>query len=320
MLAELLKELRQKEIEISFSDGKLNYSGPEENITPALLKNLKEYKNDLIKHFWPSECRNLMAINTSGEKTPIIFVDCVNLSVELSKLFGPEQPVYVFFENEWISGRKSKYESIESQAKDFIRQLKVVFPEGNLYLGGDCFGGVLAYEMAVQLAMENREVPLVFMFNSLNRNKVCSNSENWSIKSLIKLNRSDDNGFKDSMNKIVLFLTDNLKDLIRIIVVSFKSVSKSPPSRKTAWHYHMYHRSSLMSCYQPRQYKGNLLLFKSKKGILTACQDFGWADLVSGIRIITRDVPPATFIDNKNNQELFGREIIGAVSGFKNIY
>ena len=317
MLAELLKELRQKEIIISLSGGKLNYSGPDENITPELLGKLRGYKNDLIKHFWPAECRNFMAVNTSGKKTPIIFVDCVNLSIELSKYFGPEQPVYVFFENEWISGAKSKYESIESQAKDFIHQLKLVFPEGKFCLGGDCFGGVLAYEMAVQLALENREVPLVFMFNSLNRRNGCTGSENWSIGILIKLIKSNDKGFKELVNMIVLFLSDALKDISRTIFVSLKFASKNPPSRNIAWHYHMFHRSSLMSCYQPGKFIGNLLLFNSKKGILTACNDHGWGDLVSRIRIITIDVPPSTFIDNKNSQKLFAKEISEAITGLK---
>jgi hypothetical protein len=37
MFSDFLEELKEKNIEISFSHGKLNYSGPENNITPDLL-------------------------------------------------------------------------------------------------------------------------------------------------------------------------------------------------------------------------------------------------------------------------------------------
>ena len=73
-LANFIEELNKKQINITFAGGKLKYSGPEENITPELIENLKGFKGRLIKHFWPKELGNLMPINPEGSKTPLFIV------------------------------------------------------------------------------------------------------------------------------------------------------------------------------------------------------------------------------------------------------
>ena len=68
MFNKFLEELDQKSIKISFSEGKIKYEGPEENITPELIEKLKKYKGNLIKYYWPPECANMMPINPSAPK------------------------------------------------------------------------------------------------------------------------------------------------------------------------------------------------------------------------------------------------------------
>ena len=68
MVSTLIKELEEKKIEISFSNGKLKYSGPEQFVTEDLLSKLKEYKQGLLRYYWPKECPNMMPINTIGNK------------------------------------------------------------------------------------------------------------------------------------------------------------------------------------------------------------------------------------------------------------
>ena len=48
-ITNFLLELKQKNIELSFHEGKIKYSGPEENITPELIEKLKSQKGKLIK-------------------------------------------------------------------------------------------------------------------------------------------------------------------------------------------------------------------------------------------------------------------------------
>ena len=66
MFNELLNEIREKEIEISFDNGKLNYSGPAKFINDDFLRKLREYKSDLIKYYWPADSYSMMPINPIG--------------------------------------------------------------------------------------------------------------------------------------------------------------------------------------------------------------------------------------------------------------
>ena len=55
------------------------------------------------------------------------------------------------------AGRKRKFETIEEMAESYLADLKAFQPKGPYHIGGYCFGGVVAYEMARRLE-ENNEV------------------------------------------------------------------------------------------------------------------------------------------------------------------
>jgi thioesterase domain-containing protein len=48
----------------------------------------------------------------------------------------------------------------------YIEQIRSVQPQGPYYLGGYCFGGVVAYEMACQLFQQGQEVALLALMDS----------------------------------------------------------------------------------------------------------------------------------------------------------
>ena len=83
--------------------------------------------------------------------------------VNLARRLGPEQPVYGF-KSRGLEGEK-EHNSIEEMAAAYLADLRRVQPQGPYYLGGYCFGGVVAYEMARQLAEINEEVGLLALFN-----------------------------------------------------------------------------------------------------------------------------------------------------------
>ena len=65
-----------------------------------------------------------------------------------------------------LYGRESPQTSVEAMASRYIAEMKSVQPSGPYALGGYCFGGLVAYEMANQLLAEGDEVALVAMFNA----------------------------------------------------------------------------------------------------------------------------------------------------------
>lgn len=155
---ELVKELKQKKIELSFSGGRLKYSGPEENIDSSILAKLKENKSRLIKYLWPDDCPNMMPVNTEGTRIPLILLHAGEANYSLSEHLGRDQPFYGFF---YIGseGENIRYRSIEAFAAEYVKQLRRIVPEGPYILGGFSMGGILAYEMSRQLHNMGEKVP-----------------------------------------------------------------------------------------------------------------------------------------------------------------
>ncbi len=78
----------------------------------------------------------------------------------LSQHLGPDQPAYGFV----AVGEPAS--SFHAMAARYVADLKTVQPAGPYYLGGYCFGGVLAYEMARQLEAAGETVALVTLLDS----------------------------------------------------------------------------------------------------------------------------------------------------------
>ncbi len=113
---------------------------------------------------------NLMvALQDRGSQKPIFLAPpgggLYNCYVDLAKALGQDQPVYAF-QCPGINGKLPVSESIEEMASTFIVELQKADPYGPYRLGGYSFGGVVAYEMALQLKDKGFEVEELFMFDS----------------------------------------------------------------------------------------------------------------------------------------------------------
>lgn len=81
----------------------------------------------------------------------------------LSRHLGPDQPVYVFTAPELETDRPSP--SVAGMAMRYVEELRRFQPEGPYHLGGYCFGGNIAYEMARLLQEQGHSVGLLALFN-----------------------------------------------------------------------------------------------------------------------------------------------------------
>ena len=162
MFNEFITELIEKEIQISFSNGKLQYSGPKEYIDEELIEKLKKYKAKLFKYYWPFDCHNMMPINTEGSRIPFTLLHAGKAVYPLNEYFGREQPFYGFFD-EGSDGKQIRYKSVKTFATEYRKQIQKIIPEGPYILGGFSFGGILAYEIAIQMQEEGHDVPFVVL-------------------------------------------------------------------------------------------------------------------------------------------------------------
>ncbi|MGE5709833.1 MAG: non-ribosomal peptide synthetase [Nitrospira sp.] len=67
--------------------------------------------------------------------------------------------------DEWLSLPKPY--KVEDIARIIARHIALQFPEGPYYIGGWCYEGVLAYETAIQLMRDNREVDLLILVDAV---------------------------------------------------------------------------------------------------------------------------------------------------------
>ncbi len=80
----------------------------------------------------------------------------------LAQSLGPDQPFYVLRDPRSLEER-GVY-TVEETVERLIAVLKSVQPEGPYIVGGHCYGGIVAFEMARQLVARGDQVGLVVLF------------------------------------------------------------------------------------------------------------------------------------------------------------
>ena len=111
----------------------------------------------------------LISIQPLGSKAPFFCVHGGAGSTlflhSLAHHLGANQPFYGF-ESEGMNGEPIRHTTIERIAAHYIKEMTRVQSQGPYYIGGYCFGGVVAFEMAQQLLRAGQRAAIVAMFNS----------------------------------------------------------------------------------------------------------------------------------------------------------
>lgn len=297
MFSEFLTELKQKEIEISFSGGKIKYSGPEQSINSQLIESLKKYKGNLIKHLWPPECTNMMPINTEGSKVPFILLHGEKMNYPLSEHFGVDQPFYGFF-HYGSEGEKILPRNVESFAKNYIIQLQKIIPNGPYYLGGFSFGGIVAFEMAIQLQRQGFDVPVLILID-------CKNPS-------FKEPFNTTNVFDGILDKFYNFSKDlyyRFFHLGRRILYEFLLFFKTKLQKRNRNYYIMSTYMDIEKRYKPKTvYKGEILLFKSQQNN-SAHNYLGWDGLCDHIKMVIVEGNHKTIYESEESYNVLSKNI-----------
>lgn len=118
---------------------------------------------------WQPSWSSLVPIQAAGSKPPLFFVHAHSGNVlgfaDLAHHLGESQPFYGL-QAQGLSGQQPGLNSIPQMAAHYIAEMKQVQPTGPYLVGGYCFGGVVAYEIAHQLQAQGDTVALVAMVHS----------------------------------------------------------------------------------------------------------------------------------------------------------
>ncbi|MGH8714659.1 MAG: thioesterase domain-containing protein, partial [Casimicrobiaceae bacterium] len=112
----------------------------------------------------------LVALNATGSRPPFFFLhgDFTGggfFSHKLSRTLGSDQPFYAVHPHGLID--PAVPDTIEAMAADRLPAVRAARPRGPYILGGHCAGGMVALEIARQLAREGDEVRCVVMIDTV---------------------------------------------------------------------------------------------------------------------------------------------------------
>lgn len=117
----------------------------------------------------------LTAINPSGDQVPIICTPAVGgepvTYYELSKMLGPNQPIYAFSAR-GLDARSEPHRSIEEMATAYLEEIEALAIQGPIILAGYSFGAHTAYEIARLCSLKGIAVAKLIIFEALAPNKV----------------------------------------------------------------------------------------------------------------------------------------------------
>ena len=216
---------------------------------------------------------------------------------KLAELLGLDQPSF------GIRSPQEPFSRIEEMAKFYIKEIRKFQPAGPYYLGGFCFGGNVAYEMAQQLTKAGETVGLLVMLESSPPN-ICHKQE-WSATAAKYSLENIVENVKDFVNvspeqKLALLktkgkrLTEKFKKRIApthegtpVALNQILDLSTYPEGyviyAETHW--------NALTHYHPQPYAGEITLFRAKKqGLSNFNHSLGWDALV-GDRVNVTVVP-----------------------------
>jgi amino acid adenylation domain-containing protein len=114
-------------------------------------------------------CSSLVAIQPHGTNLPLFAVHggagTIFPFYELAQLLGPDQPFYAF-QAQGLYGEAPPHLRVEEMAAHYLKEMRTVQPSGPYFLGGYCFGGIVAFEMAQRLVRQGEAVALLALFNA----------------------------------------------------------------------------------------------------------------------------------------------------------
>ncbi|MEA3187678.1 MAG: hypothetical protein QOD99_1508 [Chthoniobacter sp.] len=113
----------------------------------------------------------VVAVQPRGTKPPFFCVHGADGGVlfyrDLGARFDTARPLYAL-EAPWLNSSAQAQDTIEEIAASYVREIRAIQPRGPYHLGGFSLGGVVAFEMAQQLAAAGERVGVLTLFDTFN--------------------------------------------------------------------------------------------------------------------------------------------------------
>jgi amino acid adenylation domain-containing protein len=212
---------------------------------------------------------------------------------DLAVSLGADQPFYGL-RAKILKDDRSFHHRIEEMATAYIDEMRSVQPHGPYFLGGHCFGGVVAVEMARQLGARGEDVALVaLIFSHAPGYPKRKAKSNFLLDKLYDAFMKID-GFlmmfplvepEKRISYIKEILMYNHKTYMKRLKRMFYELYSSYGDSYLADQEKRVHGlGEQISAYVPKVYPGRLTLFRAQKESLKYLdtEECGWGDLAAG--------------------------------------
>lgn len=123
----------------------------------------------LRRNDWTPSWSSLVPIQPHGTRPPFFCVHAHGGNVlnfnDLARHLGGDQPFFGL-QAKGLDGKEPKHTSVGEMAVDYLKEIREVQPVGPYLLGGYCFGGKVAFEMARQLREQGEKVALLAVIDA----------------------------------------------------------------------------------------------------------------------------------------------------------
>jgi len=248
---------------------------------------------------------NIIFFNTKGKKTPLFLLHGDNGNYIIAEHLGPDQPVYGFLQPN-LKGEEIIYKNVRGMAKEYLNQVLSLRPSGPYYLSGFSFGGVLAFEMAVQLQKLGYKVPIVVLFDT--KSPLAHESIKWH-----------GNFFELIKSNILFPFKSEMEFHVILIICKIYFLFNQPVPVKWRQFYRWKTYEKLRQKYNPEKFNGGILLFKTLENP-SPFECLGWETLVDDIRLVTLEASHVTIFKNKNSVNVLQIELKKLINHFNELY
>ncbi|HMC27505.1 MAG TPA: amino acid adenylation domain-containing protein, partial [Verrucomicrobiae bacterium] len=243
---------------------------------------------------------SIVEIQPKGSRPPLFLVHGVGGGMfwgytNLSRHLHPDQPIYAL-KSRAMDGAP-EFATIEEMAAHYLADVRKVQPHGPYYLGGYCFGGNVAYEMAQQLKADGEEVAFLGLINCGPPNSGYGKirwTPSFAIKFLKNLGYWAKHAFQWTPAQRREFVHWKLRSFKKraerllgrnprqpnVDVDMLVDLSPYPEDQRRLWEAHI----NALIQYYPKPYPGAVTLFRSPGHQLLCSFDeqYGWGELARG--------------------------------------
>ncbi|MEW5957722.1 MAG: amino acid adenylation domain-containing protein [Chloroflexota bacterium] len=253
---------------------------------------------------WTGSWSSLVPIQSGGARPPFFCIHGMGGGVldyaPLAQHLGSDQPFYGLQER-GFDGLSEPFSRIEAMAAYYIEEIRAFQPSGPYFLGGYCFGGTIAFEIARQLQAQGHKVGLLAIIDNTPPNLDLRPTV-WSPTFMAGFLKNLLPWLYDFFQLGPAQMLARIQRKVRVVSQRFGKGSSSPNNEPTqadiesiidndisqipAEHHKFLqaHYRALIA-YTPPPYPGRITLFRTRGQSLSGPfdPDLGWGKLAAGV-------------------------------------